>query len=88
MAPKAANVVAFTGVPQHMIVPGDAAGPSSDGAESVAQVLQALAAIGRESLVTGRDHGGADQGGRGVAGDGAGPGGGPQVGLDALSHGT
>ena len=31
MAPKAANVVTFTGVPLHMIVPGDAAGPSSDG---------------------------------------------------------
>ena len=58
MAPKATNVVSFTGVPLHMLVPGDGAGPSSDGdaaapaAPPAVNPLLALAAATRaEALV-------------------------------------
>ena len=58
MAPKATNVVSFTGVPLHMLVPGDGAGASSDGdaaapaAPPAVNPLLALAAATRaEALV-------------------------------------
>ena len=58
MTPEATNVVSFTGVPLHMIVSGDGAGPSSDGdaaapaAPPAVNPLLALAAATRaEALV-------------------------------------